>query len=43
MICNYLTLEKEFDTRTKEELLMHFIQLPIKNITNISLEEESKA
>ena len=43
MICKLLTLEKEFENRTKEELLMHFIQLPIKNITNISLEEEPKA
>ena len=43
MICISIISEKEFDTRSKEELLMHFIQLPIKNITNISLDEEPKA
>lgn len=36
-----LKLAQEFgNSRTKDELLMHFMQLPIKNITSLNLEED---
>ena len=36
---NWNEIEKHFPNRTQEEIILHYLQLPIKNITSISISE----
>ena len=36
---NWNEIEKHFPSRTQEEIILHYLQLPIKNITSINISE----
>ena len=36
---NWNEIEKHFPNRTQEEIILHYLQLPIKNITSINISE----
>ena len=36
---NWTEVEKHFPNRTREEIILHYLQLPIKNITSITISD----